>query len=111
MIEIASFLQRLTKIIQKLHALRIIHRDIRLENILVKPKKTYSAKGKKSGAVPLHALKVQIMGLDLAFCFERDNEQVCQALEVQGCEFAPEVKAGLPQGQAVDVWGLGLVTV
>ena len=61
--------------------------------------------------MPLQELKVQITGLDLAFCFERDNEQVCQILEVQDCEFAPEVKAGLPQGHAVDVWGLGLVTV
>ena len=76
------FLQRLTKIIQKLHQLRIIHRDIRMENILVKPKKSYSARAKKSSggserSVPLHALKVQITGLDLAFCFDRDNEQVC----------------------------------
>ena len=82
----------------------------------MKPKKSYSAKAKKSSggnerSVPLHALKVQITGLDLAFCFERDNEQVCQSLEVQDCEFAPEVRAGLPQGQAVDVWGLGLVAV
>ena len=81
----------------------------------MKPKKSYSAKAKKRGdnerSVPLHELKVQITGLDLAFCFERDNEQVCQVFNVQNCEFAPEVNAGLPQGHAVDVWGLGLVTV
>ena len=53
--------------------------------------------------------KPYLTGLDFVFCFNKDSYQVSQSFYVEDKTFAPEMMAGVPHGQATDVWGLGRI--
>ena len=58
----------LAKSIDKLHRKRIIHRDICMDNVAVKVVPQSNKKHEK--------LKLQIAGLDFAFCFDKESYEV-----------------------------------
>ena len=50
---------------------------------------------------------MQLTNFDLAFCFEKDSQEVTQAFNVPRQKFAPEIEASERHGMPADVWGLG----
>ena len=73
----------IAKILKKLAAKRIAHRNICMENILVK--KCHS-KTRVNNATQekQQKLRLQITGFDLAMCFTRDAYQVRQSFNIPG---------------------------
>ena len=50
---------------------------------------------------------MQLTNFDLAFCFEKDSQEVTQVFNVPSQRFAPEIEANERHGMSADVWGLG----
>ena len=51
----------------------------------------------------------RVQGFDLAFCFEPHfkDGMIKQQFDIEGYTLAPEIKAGQPHGESVDIWSLG----
>ena len=101
---VAVLILKLGKSINKIHAERIIHRDICMENIAVR-----TIKKAETNTVMLKDL--QIAGWDFAFYFNKDSYEVIQTFQIEGKTLAPEVMSGEAHGPATDVWGLGQIAV
>ena len=107
---VATWIQMIAKILKKLAAMRIAHRNICMENILVK--NGHSRKNdNRASQEKQKKLRFRIAGFDLAMCFDRDAYQVRQSFNIPGVQFAPEIMAGTEHDYAVDVWGLGQVAL
>ena len=100
----AVLILKLGKSLEKIHNERLIHRDICMENIVVRTVK-------KAEINKVMLKELEIAGWDLAFYFSKDSYEVIQTFQIEGKAFAPEVTAGVAHGPATDVWGLGQIAV
>ena len=67
---VISLMHKIAMTVCTMHQRKIIHRDLRMENILIKKGKK-AAPGKDRPIVG-----VKITGFDLAFCFDKDSYEV-----------------------------------
>ena len=107
---VAFLLRKLASILDKMHQKKVIHRDIRAENIAVnvssKECPSHSKENKNSITA---SIKLHISDFDLAFCFNNEAEEVNQGFNIPGRRFAPEIEATQAHGPPVDVWGLSQI--
>lgn len=91
--EVALMLSNLTSAIAYLHSEQIVHRDVKLENILIHRANDSS-----------QVLKLADFGL--AIRLDGKLNQKCGS----PIYVAPEILNGKPYGYEVDVWSLGVIT-
>ena len=69
-------LSKLAQTLKKLHKKRIAHRCVCVKNVSVK------VSTKVTGNTKAPAIKMQLTNFDLAFCFEKDSQEVSQVFNV-----------------------------
>ena len=92
--QVASIMLPIIDAVRRLHKRNVVHRDLRMETI--------SIKVRKSGRT-----KVQLSCLDMAFCLKA-GQQVTQTFNVERV-LAPEIETGLPHDSSTDIWSLGQI--
>lgn len=102
-----KLLCKLSKLFSKLHAKRIVHRDVCAQNISVKLPKTRPADDAFFREDKVIPIKLQIINFELAFCFKKESQEVTQGFNIANRNFAPEIEHRSSHGTPADVWGLG----